>query len=286
MQATQDRMLGHVGELSSEPRPAVVPGWGALGALLGREITRFFRQPTRPIAAVATPLMILVFLAAGFARTFAPAGDASGLAQGVGEPGSYGSFALAGMISLAVMFSAIFSAISLIEDRNSGFLQGVLVSATPRWALVGAKVGAGSLLAAAQGALLLPALPILGIWPDPLSLLIAMAALTCLAIGVCGLALALAWRVDSIQGFHGIMNGVLMPMWLLSGSVFQVAGSAGWLRALMLANPLTWPTEAARHALTGAAGLPEAVGGLVWPLTIAFAAVGVGLALAMMRRSG
>jgi ABC-2 type transport system permease protein len=240
-----------------------ISGSAILIALTRRELLRFLRQPSRVLAAIGTPLLIWVFFASGFAQSFRAESDAG-----------YGLFLIPGMASLTVVFSSIFAAISLIEDRHEGFLQSVLVSPAPRWAGVGAKIAGGAMIAAAQGFLLLLLAPILGAGIGPLQLAAAGAALALISIGISGLGLAAAWWIDSTQGFHGVMNLVLMPMWLLSGSLFPISGAAPWLQTVMMLNPLYWPTAAVREALAGGqAGEPFGLP-LIWGLSIVMAASG------------
>jgi len=90
-----------------------------------------------------------------------------------------------------------------------------------------------------------------GARPDAAGWLGALGALLLMALFSTGLALVLAWRVNSVAGFHGVMNLILMPMWLLSGAIFPIATAAGWMRLLMLANPMAWMTDTLRASLTG-----------------------------------
>ncbi|CAN5849460.1 hypothetical protein BH11PLA1_BH11PLA1_14910 [soil metagenome] len=231
------------------PRP---PALRALAALLRRELLRFTRQPARIIATLATPLLMWVVLGAGFAGSFIAPSSAEVAAPGF----SYAAYLAVGMSTTAAVFASIFAAMSLIEDRNEGFLQSVLITPAPSSAIVGAKVLAAAGTAALQSALLLCALPLVGIAITPLGLLIALAAVFALCLAITGLGLALAWIVNSSAGFHGVMNLVLMPMLLLSGAFFPVRGATPILRTIMLINPLTWPAELARAAiLTGPASI-------------------------------
>jgi ABC-2 type transport system permease protein len=239
----------------------------AAWALMLRDLRRFVRQPSRIVAAIATPALIWVFLASGLARAIESDSDAG-----------YGLYLLPGMATLTVMFSSIFVAISLIEDRHEGFLQGVLTSPTPRWAIVVAKTVAGGIVATAQGAVLVASAPLLGSDAGPLGYTEAIAALGAIAIAIGSIGIAAAWWVDSTQGFHGIMNTVLMPMWLLSGALFPLESSAGWLRWAMLANPLTWATSALRSALHSDSLPPAGPEWLVWGITLATATIGLALA--------
>lgn len=254
-------------------------GLPAFAALFRREIVRFLRQPSRIVAAIGTAALLWIVLGSGFAGSFrlAAPGDAAASATDV----SYSAYLVPGMAAMVVLFASIVAAISLIDDRHAGFLQGVLVSPAPAWAMVGAKVGGCAVLALAQGMLVLLAAPLAGVSLDPVSVLLAAAALACIALGIAGIGLALAWWVDSVQGFHGVMNLVLMPMWLLSGAFFPVESAAGWLGWLMRLNPLTWPTGALRAALLH--DVPPSAA--AWLGSVAFAAVGAVLPWLVVRRA-
>jgi ABC-2 type transport system permease protein len=257
--------------------PAGLP---AVVALTRRELVRFFRQPSRVFAAIGTPLLIWVFFASGFAHSF------SARAGGEGPDASYGAYLIPGMASLTVVFSSIFAAISLIEDRHEGFLQSVLVSPAPRWVGVGAKIAGGTIVAAAQGVVLLLLAPVLGVHAGVGALLLAALGLVVISVGISGLGLAAAWCIDSTQGFHGVMNLVLMPMWLLSGSLFPIAGASPWLRVVMMINPLYWPTAAVRESLSGGDAREPFAVGLIWAVAVACGAAGFVLAWATVGRTG
>lgn len=247
----------------------------AIAALVHRELKRFVRQPTRIVASVGTPMVMLVFLGSGFAGSF----------RGGVANGSYVAHLLPGLATLSVVFGAVFGSISLIEDRHAGFLQSVLVSPVAGWAVAAAKLAAGSVVATAEGVVLLAAAPLVGLEPTAWGLFAAVAVLALIALGVGGVSLSAAWWVDSVPGFHGVMNLVLMPMWLLSGALFPVSGASMWLRWVMLANPLTWSTAALRVAMGGPAETP---GGSLPAVVVAvaFGIAGAGLAGCVVGRGG
>lgn len=244
-------------------------GLAGMGWLLRREIVRLLRQPTRIVGTFGAPALLWVFFAAGFGGMFAgregPEGD------------SYAFYLLPGMATLVAMFSAIFSAMSLIEDRHEGVLQGALVSAAPRATVVGAKVLGAGLVAAAQGGLVLLAAVALNADVRAFGLLAGVVAAGLAAVGIAGLGLAAAWRIDSSAGFHGVMNLVLMPMWLLSGAFFPADDTAGWMGRLMGLNPLRWSTDAIRGSLhgeidpgawVGSAAFAFAMTGVAWRVMV------------------
>lgn len=237
-------------------------------ALTKRELTRFMRQPSRVLASFGTPVLLWVFVAGGMSRSFMmPDVATSDLA--------YGAYLLPGVVTMTIMFSTIFAAISLIQDRQEGFLQSVLVSPAPAWSMVTAKVMGGAAIASVQAFILLLAAPFIGLDPTFLGLLGAVVAATLTAIGVVALGLSAAWWIDSTAGFHGVMNMVLLPMWLLSGALFPVQGSAPWLRFLVTANPLHW----CHGAIAGSLGVPGGMGlGWSWLGTFGVAVTTTGLA--------
>ncbi|MGQ0644159.1 MAG: ABC transporter permease [Elusimicrobiota bacterium] len=217
-------------------------GWLASATLFRREVVRFLRQPSRVVGALATPLVFWFLIGSGVGRSF-QGSDGTGM--------SYMQYFFPGALAMIVLFTAIFSTISIIEDRREGFLQAVLVSPAPRWALVLGKLAGGAALAAGQAALFLLLAPLAGLSPAPGGLLYAAAALLLMAFGLTGLGFLLAWRSDSVQGFQSIMNLFLFPMWFLSGALFPAAGAPPWMRAVMAANPLSYGVSALQKGLLG-----------------------------------
>ncbi|HKI06252.1 MAG TPA: ABC transporter permease [Thermoanaerobaculia bacterium] len=218
-----------------------------------RELTRFFRQPSRIAGAAGTPLIFWLLVGSGLSGSFRLPGGPAGL--------DYLEYFFPGTVALVLLFAAIFSNISVIEDRNQGFLQGVLVAPVPRSEIVAGKVLGGATLAWLQGLAFLALAPVSGIHLTWLSALKAAGVLALLAIGLTSLGFAFAWKLDSTQGFHAVMNLVLFPMWLLSGSLFPASGAPAWLSAAMWLNPLTYGIAALRWAFYGGsavlgAGMP------------------------------
>lgn len=225
---------------------------GAAGTLWRREMVRFFRQRNRVISALATPIVFWLLLGSGLNRTFQVAvenGAAGGAPDGIG----YLAYFFPGALVLILLFTAIFSTISVIEDRREGFLQAVLVAPVPRLAIVGGKVLGGASIATIQGTLFLLVWPLVGAWPGMGAALVAVATMFVLAMGLTALGLCIAWPMDSTTGFHAIMNLFLMPMWFLSGAVFPVATAPWWLRGVMYANPLTYGHAVLADVLHGGA---------------------------------
>lgn len=239
-----------------------------------REIVRFLRQPARIGAAVGTPVILWIFMASGFSGSM----SAAGVDGGTGSSGGYSLYLLPGMMTLVAMFTAIFSSISIIEDRQAGWLQSVLVSPAPRWSIAAGKILGGATIAFLQAALLLGALPFLGEWPGILNVLQILIALLVACVAMTGVGVIFAWLSESTQGFHAVMNLVLMPLWLLSGAFFSTASAVGWLRVLMYLNPLTWATAAIRGPM-----VPDGEGAAepAWWLSMTIATIFAGGAFAI-----
>jgi ABC-2 type transport system permease protein len=226
----------------------------AVLTLWWRELVRFFRQPSRVAGAAASPLVFWILIGSGLSGSFRLPGGPADL--------DFLEYFFPGTVVLVLLFAAIFSTISVIEDRHQGFLQGVLVAPVSRAAIVAGKVLGGATLAWLQGMVFLALAPAAGIRLTLASALAAAGVLALLAVSLTSIGFAFAWRLDSVQGFHAVMNLILVPMWLLSGAFFPLSGAPGWLGVLMRIDPLTYGVAALRWMLYGpAASLGSALPG-------------------------
>jgi ABC-2 type transport system permease protein len=221
-------------------------------SLWRRDVLRFLRQPSRIVGALLTPVIFWFVIGSGLGTSFQSA---------TGEAG-FLPYYFPGSLALIVLFTALFSTISIIEDRQEGFLQGVLASPAPRASIVLGKALGSMTLAMINGAVFMLLLPVSGLSPGAVAIVAALACVALLGLALGGLGIMIAWPMRSTQGFHGIMNAVLMPMWLLSGALFPATGASGWVQTLMRLNPLTPAVEILRAFLTGApaANLASAAG--------------------------
>jgi ABC-2 type transport system permease protein len=206
-----------------------------------REIVRFYRQPGRVVGVLASPLVFWAVLGSGFGTSF----------RSGGGPGQqhYLDYSYPGILILIVLFTSIFTMMSVIEDRKEGFLLSVLVAPVPRTAIVLGKVLGGTTLAAVQGMIFLVFAPFAGIHLNPLQVLLVAVVVFLVSFSLTALGFAIAWPMDSSQAFHGIVNLFLIPLWLLSGALFPLAGASGWIRVIMRLNPLTYGVEGLRELL-------------------------------------
>lgn len=208
-------------------------------ALAQRELVRFLRQRNRVIGALATPIIFWLLLGFGMGRSFSAPGSAN-----------YIEYFFPGTVLMILLFTAIFSTISVIEDRREGFLQSVLVAPVSRASIVLGKTLGGAVLATGQGLIFLLLAPTIGIHLSIPMLLASVGVMFILSFGLTALGLVIAWRMNSTQGFHAIMNLFLMPMWFLSGALFPVRDEMPRaFKAVMLANPLTYGLDALRATI-------------------------------------
>lgn len=236
--------------------------------LWAREFRGFYRQPARVGAGLATPLIFWVALGSGF-----------GSSLRTQSGGGYMEFFFPGAVALVVLFASIFSNISIIEDRREGFLLSVLVAPVSRSAMALGKILGATTIGAVQGLFFLPLIPLLGLPLNAMGLPEAGALVLAMAFGLTGLGFFFAWRLNSIQGFHSIMNVVLMPMWLLAGSLFPIDGASLWMSWLMRLNPLFYGVTGLRRALSPTPVTSGPDQATCWVVLLAFCAATFGIAV-------
>jgi daunorubicin resistance ABC transporter membrane protein len=251
-----------------------------VGALVGRDLRRFFRQPSRVVGSLAQPLILWAVLGAGLSGSFRPGGGGAGV--------DYLQYFYPGIVVLTMLFTAIFSTISVIEDRHHGFLQAVLAAPASRTALVLGKTLGGVAIASLQAGALLLLAPLAGFSLGAMNWPLLLAVLILAGVGFTALGFAMAWWIDSTQGYHAVMSVALIPLWMLSGAMFPPSTSSRVMSGLMAADPMTYAVSAVRRGFHGAM-LP---GGLVpagsaateLAVVTAFAVAAVALAVALCRR--
>ena len=203
-----------------------------------RELVRFWRQKSRVMGVVASPLIFWLFI-------------------------GYGSNDLAkfysGALVLTVMFSAIFSTISIIEDRREGFLLSMLVSPAPRTSMVLGKILGSATLGWIQGMIFLLFAPLAGFHVGFAELAALTIDIFLIAFTLTAFGFTMAWKSESTAGFHAVMNLVLFPMWIVSGAIFPMATAHGWIKALMWINPMTYSVSLLNGTLHMPNATPDAV---------------------------
>ncbi|GMT41779.1 MAG: transport permease protein [bacterium] len=212
---------------------------------------RFYRDRGRVIGAAVPPVIFWFFIGSGLGGSFSVGGEPGGL--------TYLQYFFPGTLVLIFLFTAVFSMISIIEDRREGFLQSVLVAPVPGYVIVIGKILGSSSLAFVQGIPFLLIAPFVGIGLGSAgSFAASLIILFSVSFSLSAMGFIIAWKLDSTQGFHAVMNMFLIPMWLLSGALFPVAGMHSWLAPLAKVNPLTYCIAALQHQFFA----PGAVGNL------------------------
>lgn len=214
---------------------------GAAYSLWKREILRFTRDRNRLLGSILQPLLLWVLVGSGFHGSFASERAADGA--------SYLEYIYPGTMMLILLFTAIFSTISVVEDRREGFMQSVVVAPIRSMGIVLGKILGGTTVALGEALVFLILAPLVGIAVTGPSFAITVGTLILIGLSMTGLGFRIAWRMESTAGFHAIMNLLLMPMWLLSGAFFPIAGAPEWLAWVMRVNPMTYATAALRYAL-------------------------------------
>ena len=247
-------------------------GLAAIAVLWRRDLYHFVREPMRVVASVAQPLLFWVLLGSGFGRGLLTAG------------GSYSSFFFPGMVLLVVLFACIFSTISVIDDRQQGFLRAVLAAPVPRAGVVTGKILGSATLAFLQGLIVIALAGVADFRPEVAGWASALVALFVASYALAGLGVALAWRSETTSAFHSGMTFLLLPLWMLSGAVFPTVGVPSWLAWVERLNPLSYALAWLRDALgaraPGDANLVAAVS-----VTLGFAVLAHILAALSARRA-
>lgn len=250
--------------------------WLATTSLVRRDVVRFLRQRSRLLSALGSPIVFWALIGMGLGRSFAPPGSTHTV--------GYLEYFFPGTLVLILLFSSVFSNISVIEDRREGFLQGVMVSPAPRSSIVLGKILGGTLLAWGQAMVF--SLYLLTPWSEVrlgAGPFVELSIITfVIAFAMAGLGFLIAWPMDSTHGFHAIMNLVLIPMWLLSGALFPSSGAPGWLQWIIRLNPVTYCVLAVQWVLYD--DVPAVTGGSP-PREWVAIAVTVGFAIAVCAAS-
>jgi len=212
-----------------------------------REMLRFWRSKSRIIGSIATPLFFLVFLGAGFSSSF----------QVEGGKAFDPSYLAPGLIGMVVLFSSMMGGVSIIWDREFGFLKEILIAPVSRFFVALGKAVGGVTTSVIQGILILIIARLMGIEYDSFSgVLAAIVIMFISGIGFIGLGIAVASRIDSHEGFQMVMSFLTMPLVLLSGAFFPISKLPAWMTVLVYANPLTYGVEALRYFLLGESIIP------------------------------
>lgn len=204
-----------------------------------REVLRFVSERSRIISSFAMPLTFLVIFGAGFNRLI------GSLAEGV----DFIQFMYPGILAMTVVMTSIFSGLSVVWDREFGFLREVLVAPLNRGGIVMGKALGGSIVALIQAIVMLVLAPILGVSLTPLIVLQLIPIVLLVSLCLSGLGILVASRMKSQQGFHLVMQLLIFPLMFLSGVFFPVGSVPVWLQVIAKANPVTYGVDAIRQIM-------------------------------------
>ena len=203
-----------------------------------REMKRFFRDRSQIVVGSVRPITWLLFMGYGLGPSFHNN-------RGTG----YTEFVLPGIALMAVLFTAIQSAISIIWDREFGFLKEMLVAPISRTSIVMGKAMGGTTLSVIQGLIVLLLGPMIGVHLSSMKLLGCIGVMILSAFSLSALGITIASRMRSFEGFGAVMNFIVMPLFLLSGALFPLEGLPRWLAFLVRLNPLTYGVDLLRGTL-------------------------------------
>ena len=258
-----------------------------------RDLLRYWRDRWRLVASLAQPLLFLVVFGAGLSSSLG--GSAVfGTRAGI----SYIQFMYPGIIGMSILFTAIFGAMSIVWDREFGFLKEVLVAPIDRWAVAIGKALGGTTQAMIQGLILLVLAPLIGVKLSVPTILAIIPLAAVLAFGLASFGVMLASMMKSLQGFQVVMNFLMMPMFFLSGALFPLTNLPGWMTFLTRIDPASYGIDPLRRVVLSNSGLPSAaidrlgltINGQVLPIPVevgvmlAFGLVLLGVAVVMFQR--
>ncbi|HEB36962.1 hypothetical protein LCGC14_1519690 [marine sediment metagenome] len=215
----------------------------AIYVLWMREMKRWWRAKSRIVGSLAMPLFFLAFLGLGFRRMTIP-----GLSDDVG----YIRFLVPGIIGMNILFSSTFGGLSVLWDREFGFLKEIMVAPVSRVSIVLGRIAGGATTALIQAILILGISCIMGFKITNISsIFLAIVFMILIAVTFLGLGLVFASKMRDIQGFSIVMNFVIFPLFFLSGALYPLENLPVWLRYISKLDPLTYGVDGLRAALIG-----------------------------------
>ncbi|GII54668.1 transport permease protein [Planotetraspora thailandica] len=227
----------------------------AIKVVLHRELLRFVNDRTRMVSMLIQPVLWLFVMGTGLGT----------LVRGVIPGVDYRTFMYPGMISMTVIMTAMFSAGSIVWDREFGFLREMLVAPVGRGSIVVGKCLGGAVVATAQGVIILAMAGLVGVPYEPGLIVTLLGEMFLAAFTITAFGVLLAARMRNMQSFFGVMQMAIMPMMFLSGAMFPLANLPSWLHVLTTVNPLTYAVDPMRQAVFGHLDVPDQVGAILNP---------------------
>lgn len=213
--------------------------FNAIYVIVAREFKKFVRERSRLVSAIARPLVWLFLVGAGMSRLVPPV-------DGV----SYMQFIFPGILGMTILFSSMFSSISIIWDKEFGFMKEILVAPVSRLTIVIGKALSGSIVSTLQAVIVLLLFPLLGLKLGATDIIGAVIICVLVSFSVSAFGIVIATFYESYESFSAIMNFIIMPMFFLSGAMYPVKLLPEALRFAAKLNPLTYGVDALKHVIS------------------------------------
>jgi ABC-2 type transport system permease protein len=250
----------------------------AVSIVWRRELIRFRSDRLRAVTSLVQPVLFLFILGTGLSRL-----AARGMPPGL----DFQTFIYPGVLAMSVLFTSIFSAASIVWDREFGFLREMLVAPVRRWAIVIGKCLGGATVATFQGIIFLILAGVAHVPYDPALLLTLVGELLLLSFTLTAFGVMMAARIKQIQAFMALTQMFVLPLFFLSGALYPLNGLPSWLTVLTRVDPLTYIVDPMRHAVFDHLAIsPQALNLLSPGVTWAGWLVPLGLSLAMVAVMG
>jgi ABC-2 type transport system permease protein len=220
----------------------------ALWVVWKRELIRFRRNRLRILTSLAQPVLFLFILGTGLSSIIPTAAHFN-----------FRTFMFAGVLGMTVLFTSIFSAISIVWDREFGFLREMLVAPVHRWTLVLGKCLGGATVATIQGAIMLALAGLVGVPYNPVMLLVLLLEMMLTAFALTAFGVMLAARISDVQSFQVVTQLFVLPMFFLSGAVFPITKLPAWLGVLSKLDPLSYAVDPLRKEVFTYLKIPPAI---------------------------
>ena len=249
----------------------------AVSIVWRRELIRFRSDRLRAVTSLVQPVLFLFVLGTGLSRL-----AGRGLPAGV----DFRTFIYPGVLAMSVLFTAIFSAASIVWDREFGFLREMLVAPVRRWAIVVGKCLGGATVATFQGIIFLALAGVAHVPYDPVLLLVLVGELLLLSFTLTAFGVMMAARIKQIQAFMALTQLFVLPLFFLSGALYPLNGLPPWLTVLTRLDPLTYIVDPMRHAVFAHLPFGQVLNALSPGITWFGWSVPLGLSLAIVAVMG
>ena len=213
-----------------------------------RDLKRYWYDKVRIFASLGQPVLFLFVLGTALSPSFSGPGGIK-----------FSEFIFPGIVSMTVLFTSIFSAMSIVWDREFGFLKEVLVAPVSRWSIVFGKALGGSSVAVIQGAIMLCLAPLVGVHLTVSSVLLSLLVMLLIALSITSLGIMIAVRMKEMEGFQMVVNFIIMPIFFMSGALFPLDRLPEWLSLLTRIDPMTYGVDLLRMVMLNLHSFPAAL---------------------------